>query len=114
MSPTLQDKPPSKPRSRKPAPRSKKREQAPVPKLSRTDPEPIRDVMAAAGPDDVGANDEILLAATVVSAMNEAPLQQETESACDAAAVVVEAAPMPEATAAFGETFEAQAPRPDH
>ncbi len=97
MSPTVQDKTPGKPRSRKVVQRSKKRDQTQTPKLSQEDQEQIGEVMAAA-PAHGGEIDEVALAATVVSAMNEPPPELEAESASDEAFVVDEA--MPELAAA--------------
>jgi hypothetical protein len=92
MSPTLQDKPPGKPRSRKVVQRSKKRDQTQTPKLSPEDQEQIGEVMTAS-PAQGGEIDEMALAATVVSAMNEPPPVLEAESASDEAFVVEEAMP---------------------
>jgi hypothetical protein len=114
MSPTVQDKTPGKPRSRKVVQRSKKRDQTQTPKLSPEDQEQIGEVMAAA-PAHGGEIDEMALAATVVSAMNEPPPELEAESASDEAFVVDEAVPELAAAPALDEpvALEAAPLRPD-
>jgi hypothetical protein len=115
MSPTLQDKPPGKPRSRKVVQRSKKRDQTQTPKLSPEDQEQISEVMVAAAPARVDEIDEMALAATVGSAMNEAPPQLEAESAPNEAFVVEEAMSELAAAPAVDEPLAVEAAplRPD-